>query len=122
MKLVDVKSGNYIEYNANSSDKDPKFQTGDHVRTSKYKNIYAKWYTSNWSEEVSVISKIRNTVPWTYDLNKEEINGISYEKELHKTNQREFRIEKVIKKKGNKKMSNGKIMIIYLIAGLIKET
>ena len=122
MKLADVKSGNYIEYNANSNDKDPKFQAGDHVRTSKYKNIYAKWYTSNWSEEVFVISKIRNTVPWTYDLNEEEIIGISYEKELHKTNQREFRIEKVIKKKRNKKMSNGKVMIIYLIAGLIKET
>ena len=122
MKLVDVKSGNYIEYNANSNDKDPKFQAGDHVRTSKYKSIYAKWYTSNWSVEVFVISKIKNTVPWTYDLNEEKIIGISYEKELHKTNQREFRIEKVIKKKRNKKMSNGKVMIIYLIAGLIKET
>ena len=42
MKLVDVKSGNYIEYNANSNDKDPKFQAGDHVRTSKYKSIYTQ--------------------------------------------------------------------------------
>ena len=42
MKPVDVKSGNYIEYNVNSNDKDPKLQVGDNVRISKYKNIFAK--------------------------------------------------------------------------------
>ena len=50
----------------------------DHVRISKYKNISAKGYTPNWSEEVFIISKIKNTVPWTYiisDLNNEEIIG-----------------------------------------------
>ena len=54
----------------------------------------------NWSEEVFVIKKVKNTVPWTYvinDLNDEEINGTFYEKELQKTNQEEFRIEKVIR-------------------------
>ena len=59
----------------------------------------------NWSDEVFIISKIKNTVPWTYvinDLNKEEIIGTFYEKELQKTNQKEFRIEKVIERKGNK--------------------
>ena len=59
----------------------------------------------NWSEEVFIISKIKNTVPWTYvinDLNVEEITGTFYEKELQKTNQKEFRIEKVIKRKGDK--------------------
>ena len=59
----------------------------------------------NWSEEVFIISKIKNTVPWTYvinDLNGEEIIGTFYEKELQKTNQKEFRIEKVIKRKGDK--------------------
>ena len=58
-----------------------------------------------WSEEVFVISKIKNTVPWTYvinDLNGEGITGTFYEKELQKTNQKEFRIEKVIKRKGDK--------------------
>ena len=58
----------------------------------------------NWSEEVFVIKKVKNIVPWTYvidDLNGEEITGTFYEKELQKTNQEEFRIEKVIKK-GNK--------------------
>ena len=59
----------------------------------------------NWSEEVFVISKIKNTVPWTYvinDLIGEEITGIFYEKELQKTNQKEFRIVKAIKRKGDK--------------------
>ena len=83
----------------------PKIKVGDHVRTSKYKNIFAKRYTQNWSQEVFIISKIKNTVPWTYvisDLNGEPITGSFYEKELQKTNQKEFRIEKVIKRKGDK--------------------
>ena len=77
----------------------------------------------NWSEEVFVVKNVKNTVPWTYvinDLNGEEIIGTFYEKELQKTNQEEFRIEKVIKREGDKIMSNGKGMIIHLIAGLIK--
>ena len=77
--------------------KHPEFKVGDHVRISKYKNIFAKGYTPNWSEEVFVINKIKNTVPWTYaisDLNGEEITGSFYEKELQKTSQKEFRIEK----------------------------
>ena len=71
------------------------------MRISKYKNIFAKGYTPNWSEEVFVIKKI----PWTYvidDLNAEEITGTFYEKELQKIDQQEFRIEKVIKEKGDK--------------------
>ena len=59
----------------------------------------------NWSEEVFIVSKIKNTVPWTYvinDLNGEEIIGTFYEKELQRTNKKEFRIEKVIKRKGDK--------------------
>ena len=74
------------------------------LRISKYKNIFAKVYTPNWSEEVFVVKKVRNTVPWTYvinDLNGEEIIGTFYEKELQKTNQQELRIGKVIKKKSN---------------------
>ena len=59
----------------------------------------------HWSEEVFIIKKVKNTVPWTYainDLNGEEIIGTFYEKELQKSNQKEFRIEKVLKKKGEK--------------------
>ena len=87
------------------NDKDPKFKVGDHVRISKYKNIFAKGYTPNWSEEDFVIKEVKNTVPWTYaisDLNGKKIIGTFYEKELQKTNQKEFRIERVIKKKGDK--------------------
>ena len=59
----------------------------------------------NWSEEIFIIKKIKNTVPWTYainDLNGEEIIGTFYENELQNTDQKEFRIEKVLKKKGDK--------------------
>ena len=76
------------------------------------------------SEEVFVIKKVKNTVLWTYvinDLNGEEITGTFYEKEYQKTNQEEFKIEKVIKEKVIKYTSNGKDMIIHLIAGLIKQ-
>ena len=71
------------------------------------------------------MSKIKNTVPWTYvtnDLNSELITGSFYEKELQKTSQERFRIEKVLKRKGDKFTSNGKDMIIHLIVGLIKKT
>ena len=59
----------------------------------------------NWSEEIFNIKKIKNTVPWTYvtnDLNDEEIIVRFYENELQKTDQKEFRIERVLKKKGDK--------------------
>ena len=70
MKTVDVKDNTYInsrELHSNKevNDKDPKRKVGDHVKTSKYKNIFAKGYTPNWSEEVFVIKKVKNTVPWT---------------------------------------------------------
>ena len=58
-----------------------------------------------WSEEIFIINKLKNTVPWTYlinDLNNKEIKGSFYEKELRKTDQKEFRIEKIIEIKGNK--------------------
>ena len=75
------------------------------------KSFFDKDYTPNWSEEIFVIKIIKNTVPWIYvinDLNGEEIIGTFYEKELQKTNQKEFRIEKVIKKKENKLYVKGK--------------
>ena len=95
IKLVDVKDNSYIDFKKEVNDKDHKFKVGDHVRISKYKNIFAKGYTPNWSEEAFVIRKVQNTVPWTYvinDLNGEEIVGTFYEQELQKTNQQEFRI------------------------------
>ena len=101
-KPIDVKGNTYINFEKEVNDKDPKFKVGDYVRISKYKNIFAKVYMPNWSEEVFIISKIKNTVPWTYvinDLNGEEIIGAFYEKELQKTNRKEFRIGEVLKKK-----------------------
>ena len=65
MKPLDVKNDIYIDLKKEVNDEDPKFKVGDHVRISKYKNIFAKEYTPNWSEEVFVVSKIKNTVPWT---------------------------------------------------------
>ena len=102
MKPADVKDNTYINADKEINNKDPKFKVGDHVRISKYKNIFAKGYMPNWSEEVFVIKKVKNTVPWTYvinDLNGEEITGTFYEKELQNTNQEEFRIKKVIRRK-----------------------
>ena len=88
IKPIEVTGDYYAEYNEDPSNKkSPKFKVGDNVRISKYKNIFAKGYTPNCSEEVFVIKKVKNTVPWTYvinDLNGEEIIGTFYEKELQK--------------------------------------
>ena len=105
MKSANVKSNTYIDSSKEINDKNPKFKIGDNVRISKYKNVFAKGYTPNWSENLFMIKKVKNTVLWTNvnnDLNGEEIVGTFYENELQKTNQKEFRIEKIIKKKGNK--------------------
>ena len=101
MKPIDVKSDSFAEYNEESNEKDPKFKVGNHVRISKYKNNFAKAYPPNWSEEIFAVKKTKNTMPWTSvisDKNGEEIVGNFYAKEL----QKEFRIEKILKRKGNK--------------------
>ena len=89
MKPIDVTNDPHAEYTEEPNKKSPTYKVTDHVRISKYKNIFAKGYVPNWSEEVFIVSKIKNTVPWTYtinDLNGEEITGNFYEKELQKTN------------------------------------
>ena len=90
MKPVDVKDNTCIDsmellwsVELHFNDKDPKFKVGDYVRISKYKNIFTKGYTPNWSEKVFVIKKVKNTVTWTYvinDLNGEEIIRTFHEK------------------------------------------
>ena len=105
MKPIDVKDNTYINFKKEVNDKNPKFKVGNHVRIFKYKNIFAKGYMPNWSEEIFVISKIKNTLPWTYvlnELNGKEVIGTFYENELQKTNKKEFRIEKVLKKNSDK--------------------
>ena len=97
MKPIDVKDNTYVNIDKKVNDKNPKFKVGDHVGISKYKTFFAKGYNPNWSDEIFVIKKMNNSVPWTYvinDLNGEEIIGTFYEKELQKTNQKEFRIQK----------------------------
>ena len=98
MKPVDVKDNLYIDF---------KKEVNNKILNLKLLIMYefAKGYTPNWSEEVIVIKKVENAVPWTYainDLNGEEIIGTFYEKELQKANQHEFRIEKIIKRKDDK--------------------
>ena len=105
MKPIDITDDSYAEYNEDFNKKDPRFNVGDHVKISKYKNIFAKGYAPNWLQEAFVVSKIKNAVPWTYvvsDLNGEGITGNFYEKELRKTSQEKFRIEKGLKIKGDK--------------------
>ena len=88
MKPIDVTADSYAKYNEDFNVTKPKFKVGDHVRISKYKNIFAKGYTQDWLEEFFVFSKIEDTVPWIYvisDFNGELITGGFYEKELQKT-------------------------------------
>ena len=105
MKPVDVKSSTYIDSSKEINDKDPKFKIGGTVRTSKYKSIFGKVYAANLSEEVFVIKKVKKYSPQTHvieNLNGDETVGTFYGKELQETTQKEFRIEKVIKRKGDK--------------------
>ena len=105
LKPADVKSNTYINSSKEINDANPKFIIGDIARISKYKNIFVKDYVPNWSEEVFVITKVKNTVPWTYiisDLKGKEIVGTFYEKELQKANQKEFKIIKAIKRNSDK--------------------
>ena len=95
MKPTEVKNNTYFDSIKEGNYKDPEFKVGDHARKSKHKNILAKGYTPNWSEEAFGIKEVRNTVPWTYfinDINGKDIIG----------NQQEFSIEKVIKRKWNR--------------------
>ena len=101
MKPTDDTSDSYAEYNEDSNITKPKFKVGDHVRISKYKNIFAKGYTPNWSEEVFVINKIKNTVPWTYvinDLNGEEIIEVFMKKNCKRLIKKNLEWIKYLKK------------------------
>ena len=105
MKPINVTNDSFAEYSEDFNKKGPKYKVNNHVRISKYKNIFAKGYVPNWSEEVFIVNEIKNTVPWTYtisNLNGETITGTFYEKELQKTNQKEFTIEKVLQRKGDR--------------------
>ena len=104
MTSIDVSSDSCAAYNEDSNVTKLKFNVDDHVRISKYKNIFPKRYTQNWSEEVFVVSKIKNTVLWIYvisNLSGQPITGIFMKKNCKKLVQK-IRIEKVLKRKGDK--------------------
>ena len=87
MKPIDVKDNKKV-YIDEHNEKYSRFKVGDRVRICKFKNIFAKGYTPNWSREIFIVNKINDTVPYTYnikDLNDEEIIGSFYDKELQKS-------------------------------------
>ena len=69
MKPVDVKSSTYIDFDIENIDKYPKLKVDDHVKISKYKNVFGKDQTLNWAEEIFVVIKVKSNVPYTYDIN-----------------------------------------------------
>ena len=97
MKSADVNSSAYVDFGVKNNDNDPKFMVGNHVRISKYQNIFAKDCVQNWSEEVFMIKKFKNTVPWTdviSDLKGEEIVETFYEKELQEKSKKNLGYKK----------------------------
>ena len=100
MRPGDVNPTSYIDFNEENDKDNPKFEVGDHERISKHKNIFAKGcFKLVWKR--FVIKKVKNTLSWTYfisEFNDEEIVRTFSKKVLQKTNQREFRVEKVIEK------------------------
>ena len=97
MKPVDIKPSTYIDSTKKINNKDHKFKIGDNVKISKYKNIFAKGYVPNWSEEVFVIKKVKSTVPWTYvisDLKEDKIVGTFYEKSCKKQIKKSLELKK----------------------------
>ena len=124
IKPVNVKSNTYTNSSKEINDKNPKFKIGDIARISKYKNTFPKGYVPNWPKEVSVIKKVKSTVPWAYvisDLNEEEIVGTFYKKEFQKTYQKVFRVEKVIKRKCDKQYVKWKATTIFFNSWTYKK-
>ena len=89
MKSVDAKSTTYINFDKTNNKEDPRFKVGDHVRISKYKKVFAEGYIPNWFEQVFMITKVKNNVPWTYVISNfkgGEPVGTFSKKELQKAN------------------------------------
>ena len=105
MKPDDLKVHTYIDFDIKKNDSNPEIKVGDHVKISKYKNIFVKGYTPNTSEEAFVVKNVKNTEPWTYvieDLKGEDSAVTFCKKELQKSNQTKFDIKKVLRRKGNR--------------------
>ena len=113
MKLVDVKSSTYIDPSKEINDEDPKFKISDIVRISKCKNIFAKSYVPNCSEEIFV-KKVKNTVPRTYVISDLK----NFEKQMKKS----LGLKELWKEKVINYMLNEKAMIVLLTAELLRKT
>ena len=111
---VDVKSSKHIDFNKENNEEDLKFKVGYRLKKLKYKSLFAKYYNLNWSEEIFVIKKIKNTVLWPYILVVwtvkklwEHFTKKNYKKN-NNNNKKEFRVEKVIKRKCDQPYVNRK--------------
>ena len=114
MKPADVNNNTHIDFKKKVNDKDPKFKVGDHVRISKYKNIFAKGYMPNWSKEVFVTKKGKN---------KKKLLEHFMKKNCRRLINKDLELKKCFKKKEINYMFNGygRVMVVYLIVGLIKK-
>ena len=114
MKRVDVNPSMYIDFNKENNNNGPKFKVGNHVRMSKYKNMFARDYIPNWSE-VFAIKKVKKTLSrghMIFAILKEH-----FTKKIANNKSKRVRVEKVIQEKATNYMLNGKYMIISLIVG-----
>ena len=125
MKLVDVvEQSTYIAFRKEINKKDLKLKVGHNVRISSYKNNFSKGYAVNWSEEVFLIKRVNNTVPWTYVISHTRMRKLS--KRLKNNNckrkiKQSLGLKKHLREKMINYMTNGKVMITHLIVVLIKE-
>ena len=124
MKPIEVTDDSYAEYNEDFNKKEPKFKFGDHVRISEYKNIFAKGYAPNWSEEVFVINRIKiqflGLMLLVTSMVKKLLE-VFMKKNCKKLLKKNLEQKKQLKEKVINCMSNGKGIKIVLIVGLIKK-
>ena len=121
MKYVDLKSSTYIDFNKENYKEASKVKVGDHVRISKCKNIFAKHYVQNWKKFLW-LKRLKILYHVINDFNSEKAVATFYENELQKTDQNEFRVEDVIKRKGNELYVKWKGYDNFLAIEFIKKT
>ena len=124
IKPVDVEDNTYINFNNEVNDKDPKFKVGNHVRISKYKIIFAKRYTANWSEEFLLLVKLRMQFHGhilLMILMVKKALGNFMKKSYRRLIKKKLGLKRWLKEKVRNYMLSGRVMIIRLIVGLIKK-
>ena len=124
MKPIDVKDNTYVDSKKDVNDKDPKLKVRDHVRISKYKNIFAKGYTPNWSEEVLLLIKLEiqfHGHMLLMILMEKKLFEHFVKKDCRRLIKKSIEQTKYLKERVINYMSNGKVKISHLLAGLIKK-